>query len=421
MNYKPDPRDVMYRVSGNGQVLKRTYCDENGDITKEDLGFSDSRGIPAAMAIKQRCYHTLTPGTAYARSLHGKACRAGRTEILRKLSWGIPIQHRDCNSLYPYVSQEVYLPKSCVHKPDISRCGWTDVTVQIDDIWLPVLPVEMGGKRDIFFPVGLISGVFYNDEIRYAVQHGAKIIRQGRGCYYTRKVSLKHILAEYYERKRKCSDDEVDYHAAKATLNFGLGFFDRRTPQIYYVLQGWESVLPEGCYPARDGECVEGDLGGTWRKYQRDVIDESNGIFAAAAAMARIELHAQILRLENAGIRSFYCDTDAIIFEDGKNIPENSCRISDKMGDWKNVCTGYAEVFSPKRYIEEDHISGEQRAVLAGLDVDFSAVQAGSVMVQDGPRKKVIFLRNSLPRRAENRAWNILEIPGLLRKYRGSV
>lgn len=202
----------------------------------------------------------------------------GRTEIFRPHTTG-DIRGYDINSMYPFCMKNEF-PEYLMDDPKLAKGkGMGEVTIAIPlDTYVAPLPWRTPNE-ELWYPVGVIRGVWTYDEIRTAESLGARILKVHRasGCnsqirpfnqfvdtlYAKRKEStnpaerlfLKVLMNSLYGKL--ASRSEVTRTVSRFNLvksknqrieevkwiNYHRGLLDYKTPQQPYVNVCWGAMV----------------------------------------------------------------------------------------------------------------------------------------------------------------------------------
>lgn len=342
-------------------TLNREICAYR-DVSGKRHGLSeDYRGRPAQIYLSQVC--KFAPGPQFARDYHIKAYAGGRTEVFayRDVSNALKL---DVNSMYPYVFARypMYDPTSAIEGANLDYDGWTFAKVVQPDFEYPVLPWTLHspkGDENTVYPIGEFQGVWSNRELLYAKETCNLHIREVLGgVHYTRSKNtniINSVIARLYKAKAD-AQTLPERKAAKAVLNSGIGYYDRRPYHYWAVRREMSNMYPPDGVMVSKVRCTQGREWLIFKCPSRDG-DKRNGIFRHVAACARIELHKALMQLHENDNSLLYCDTDCIAFE-GDNNP---LPIGDDLGQWKIESKGRFRAYGRKRYV-----AGE-KAVVAGF------------------------------------------------------
>lgn len=201
--------------------------------------------------------------------------REGHHIILREKN----IRGYDINSMYPYCMKFEF-PEYLMDDPGFTKSkGMAEVTIQIPlDLTIGPLPYRTGND-ELWYPVGVVRGVWTYDEIRYAEGMGSKVLKvhKASGCntlvrpfnqfidtlYAKRKVSkveserlfLKVLMNALYGKiasKNQVTRTVSRYNLIKngskrmeevKWINYHRGLLDYFTPQQSYVNVCWGSMI----------------------------------------------------------------------------------------------------------------------------------------------------------------------------------
>lgn len=146
----------------------------------------------------------------------------GRTEIFKtEMNEGGACF--DVNSLYPAMCKMPLPIERVSPSTDPSQFGFHDVTVRVPDCYLPILWTKNNEKRKLIFPTGTIRGVFFSEELKCAIQNGARVLKFHRGERFTQD---SHVFSEFidtfYQLRLQHPGTAIDY-SAKIMLNSFYG------------------------------------------------------------------------------------------------------------------------------------------------------------------------------------------------------
>lgn len=274
-----------------------------------------------------------------------KAYYGGRVEIF-KMGETKNLKVVDINSCYPFVMREFQYPDTSTIEPstiNTHHFGIGEFTVFVpDDVFIPVLPIKADGK--LFFPKGKFRGWWTYAEVRHAVEHGARIIKEhagegtNSGCR-----PFESFIDTYYElrqgAKKRSAKNEHDVQAK----------FD----DLFYKL--WLNNLYGKWCQHKAGSEMTRDKWPFWKLqkyidhpkfktskigpfYSYETPEEKPPITANymwgvyVTSYSRIYLHKGLSSVHKAGHTLVYCDTDSIMYNPcNTRVPFN---ITSNLGDW---------------------------------------------------------------------------------------
>jgi len=257
----------------------------------------------------------------------------GRVEVYKHE--GHNINAFDVNSMYPFcMLQKIpYAFKGTCKNLDIGDdyYGFARVIIHVPECYIPPLPLRLDR---LYFPTGIITGVWSFEEIRNAERLGAKVLKVLEGySFYTEYLFVDYVNDLY---QWKVSGNETQRTIAKLLLNSLYGKFGQKPEKEMYCL---ERNAPAGSTIIFDAEGKPTEFA----KYSK----RSNGshllphISAAITSKARLEL------LKVLDENSYYCDTDSC-------FTSNTMPIWTKqLGSWEPQGTGHGIFYQPKLYYFE--------------------------------------------------------------------
>lgn len=267
----------------------------------------------------------------------------GRTEIFASHMEG-DIRGYDINSMYPFCMMHDY-PEYLMDDPLLNKAqGMGEVTISIPhDLFVAPLPWRT--KEDsLWYPVGVIRGTWTYDEIRYAEELGAKVLKvhNAYGCN-TLVRPFDEFITTLYE-KRKASKNEAERLFLKVLMNSLYGKIASksqvtRTVSRHTLLNGKTDRMNEV----------------KWINYQRGLLDYFtppppyvNVCWGAMiTANARLLLTKYLAQVKPEKL--IYCDTDSL-YGEGVSLPE-----SNELGGMKlEKRAKVMNVIQPKAYQIDD-------------------------------------------------------------------
>lgn len=232
-----------------------------------------------------------------------KGFSGGRVEVFKQE--GFNCDYYDANSLYP-TQMRGDLPLECIGEAsDVSDYGFHDVTVQSPGLHIPVLGTKQTGK--FIFPNGIIRGVFFSEEIEYALMCGYKILEYHHGYRFNKSDELfKDYVNFFYDMRKTAGNNKALNETAKLFMNSGFGKMGQReerksltfTPDYKNDVEIWGS--PE--------------IFDKFGIYQETSFKRKNFmlVHVAAAITAKGRVHMCRLYHENP-TKLIYTDTDSIV------------------------------------------------------------------------------------------------------------
>jgi hypothetical protein len=114
-----------------------------------------------------------------------------------------------------------------IHKnfrPIENYFGFIECTVDIPkDILFPPLCIKRNGA--LVQPIGIITDVFYSEELKNSLQYGCKILKIHKICHFEKKaIIFKKFVDDFYFR-RLSSTSEIEGYIFKLILNSLYGRF----------------------------------------------------------------------------------------------------------------------------------------------------------------------------------------------------
>jgi hypothetical protein len=239
-----------------------------------------------------------------------KGYYGGRTEIFRREADGI-VSGYDVNSMYPYCMLNEF-PEYLVDDMGFVReKGIIEATVSVptDEFVAPL--VHRGRDGRLTFPVGCFRGVWTYDEVRFAMERGAKLIKvhTAVGCDSLVRPFDFYIHTLYDKRKR--STDPAERLFLKVMMNSLYGKLATkstitRTVSRHTMLTKNSSRIDDVVWINKDRGLLE------FKTPPADYVNVPWG--AMITAYSRLELTRRMHAVNPEKL--VYCDTDSIYVED---------------------------------------------------------------------------------------------------------
>lgn len=247
-----------------------------------------------------------------------RAYFGGRVEAFH-IGTAEDVKAYDFNSLYPSVmlDAEVGLPSSYIYhvKPSrpsryLDHFGQFTGSVYVPDYNVGLLPFRSDGR--LYFPIGHVRGSWTFTELRFALEHGARIEDCESVIYAKQTLTPFHDYIEtlYDLRLKHKAEGNAREVADKLLMNSLYGKFAQHDDGGLQTL-----VMPEGRFDLSDYiGCEPVEIAGR-EMFLKDKTSpvQSPHIHVLWAAeitsRARITLLDSLLAIQNEVI---YCDTDSI-------------------------------------------------------------------------------------------------------------
>jgi len=138
-----------------------------------------------------------------------KAYYGGRNEIYEPI--GYNVFYYDVNSLYPYIMKNHNLPIGSPVFYDANYLksinittfyGFLDVLVEVPTDILPILPFRSSDKYNelgIIYPTGVFRGIYFSEELLFAIEKGCKILRIFGGYAFASDIIFEDFVNRLYE------------------------------------------------------------------------------------------------------------------------------------------------------------------------------------------------------------------------------
>jgi hypothetical protein len=268
---------------------------------------------------------------------------AGRNEIYTPIV-NSPSFYYDINSLYPYIMKTKPLP---IGKPTYrnstyfnseefklnSFYGFVEARVEapLNSKILPILPFRVDDnliKRipnsvdleslmnlGIIYPEGIFEGVFFSEELKYALSNGYKVIEYRQGYQFRELSILFDNFVDRLYNKRLAASSTLEGLFWKSMLNTLYGRFALTTTTI---VNPW--------HDSSDNDTDDNDFINTFNidKYRNVAIS------AAITSWGRIFMHEIIVK---HNLNPFYWDTDGIFVP--KPLPPDLVTENKELGKFR--------------------------------------------------------------------------------------
>jgi len=253
--------------------------------------------------------------TGWAADHAAAAGYGGRTEIhFRGLARRVG--YWDINSSYPNQGGSQILPVSDpVRTRHFSTADVITATVHVPECFAPVLPFRYDGA--LFFPTGTFHGTWIGDELRYAIDCGARVDRVYGMTRFRERLDVRDWFRDLYTLRKSSP-----FHGlfCKILLNSCVGKWRQHQPNTMIKYD-----------PAGDWHRKAKPLGSDYYSLE---LESKRPRFQNLAAWGHILAHARIqLHREGiavAGDRCVMCDTDSVI---GAWTPAPD-RCGSELGQW---------------------------------------------------------------------------------------
>lgn len=287
----------------------------------------------------------------------------GRCEAFRIGKLDHPGKVIDVNSMYPYTMKVTRFPNpkllKVVKDVTVNKFikyylknyeGCVYATVKHKNTWIGYLPVKKGGK--LLFPVGVFSGCWNFNEIRFALEQDAiEIINITRVVYAPAMVSPFVRYVDTLYKKRFATENEFAIYRIKIFMNSLYGKFAQRITEefIYiadmekqmstiqaYILEGkMLKIIP---FNSERKDCFL--MIGSDNSWSKDFSIPSFASYITSAA--RVLLLKELIKKGKKAV--LYCDTDSIFFH-GEHGPDDK-----NLGGWKLENKKITGVYGLKNY-----------------------------------------------------------------------
>ena len=294
----------------------------------------------------------------------------GITEVYKP--YGKNLYYYDVNSLYPYAALNTMPGLNCVYidKIDINMkdyilsdemFGFYYCLIVTNNLYFGLLPVRQtnGG---IFMPEGTITGWYFSEELKFALEHGYNI-QVIRGYKFDKNEKVFNKFVDHFFSKKLYAQNKVVKQEAKSILNhlygrLGMGLSKPITsllsfPDYQEILQTRQIVgnishigdktlvtykkdISQIICEKHDVDfkeaCNYNRINKNIKTFQEsDINNVSICISSAVTAYARIFMNKVKLDVINNKGNIYYTDTDSVITD----VPLNSNIVGSEIGKFK--------------------------------------------------------------------------------------
>jgi hypothetical protein len=312
--------------------------------------------------------------------------RGGATQLFKHS--GKDLYYYDVNSLYPYAMTKPmphhYLGKVQGKDIKLSRFfGFLNVDIYApDSIKVPVLPFSVPDQDRISYPHGHFRGVYFSEELKYALSIGYIIKRINFGYEFSTADLFSDYVNHFYSLKAQASGGEK--YLVKLLLNGLYGYFARSPDNLESKLvndQGFQDIINK--HPILDEFDINQKY--TMVLYNPKIINNSLIQVDGTPVLSNVAVAAAITAYSRVIMNPFkidpnnpcsYTDTDSIFVQ----FALSANKIGLALGLFKDELNGQtikeAIFIKPKCYGYKTSL-GTEKVVIAGFprgDVPFSAL-----------------------------------------------
>lgn len=154
----------------------------------------------------------------------------GRVEIFKQSGFNLKLY--DVNSLYPTIMRKYPIPLEKIRKSrDVFDFGFHKVTIEVPNNYMPVLPYKARVSREkkLIFPTGILTGTWFSEELKLAIQEGARVLKHHEGYEFSQEHDLftDYINKLYRIRLENPGKNALNI-TAKLAMNGLYGKFGQR-------------------------------------------------------------------------------------------------------------------------------------------------------------------------------------------------
>lgn len=313
-----------------------------------------------------------------------KSYYGGRTEVF-KFGKNLNLDVFDINSLYPFIMRNIDLPHpeylKRIENPNINffnkmvlyNCeGFADVEIfQNEKNYFGLLPYKDLKENKLMFPVGKFRTIVNLNELRFAVNHGAKILNVFEVVYSTK--ILKNLLTSFVDdlyKKRIETNDNFDKTTFKLLLNCLYGKFGSKQPKkkIYFKNSKLAiQYIKENNLTNYNFSFFNAKRKDLFLDFDSD-IDLKFSIPLIASYItsgARIHLLKYLLKYKK---EIYYCDTDSLFLKENSNLKH--LILNNDLGNFKKENKKILEIRGLKNYTYLDTEKNKIVDAIKGVSKD---------------------------------------------------
>lgn len=357
----------------------------------------------------------------------------GRTEMYFKGPVPGPVVVADVRSMYPTQMLKAFPDTSTLVRSriDSHEYGIGKFTIQVPDCFIPPLPMRY--EKKLFFPTGRIEGSFTYEEVRNALNCGAKLIKETPGIgTNVRCYPFRQFVNEFY--KLRNSGDEMDKIFYKLLLNNLYGKFAQH---------GDHTVLYGDKQEETELKKLVRKLGPLWvyNEAEEGVAPKSNYMWGVyITSMARVHLHKLLVDVQETANPVLYTDTDSVFWQKQNDVKPKYI-MGTKLGQMDEEIFDRAEFFTLKGYVlEQDKEGGEIKRKTASKGVptrlahDFFTTGKASFQKPNRMREalkrelalnywetvekniRTVYMKRKVNEDGTTRAWNVSELDDAIKQ-----
>lgn len=287
----------------------------------------------------------------------------GRCELFKKGEVRGKIKYADINSMYPSAMRNSY-PDTNTIVPIRSIdtvFGLSQVKITIPKS-LHIGPLPHRGEK-LIYPVGTITGVWTNHEIRHAIERGCRVEKYidgmgtNTGCY-----PFIEFVDHYYGKRLEAANDfEKTFY--KLLLNSSYGKYFQHND--YIECRDSQMTVKEQKYLDAKLQKVLGPLF-FYELPMKEPPSTANYIWGCyVTSYARIHLEKILTEVHNNALL-LYCDTDSAIYLEDETKKPKLWLDQKALGALKVEDYDYANFIMAKGYILRNE-KGEYKTVCKGV------------------------------------------------------
>lgn len=258
----------------------------------------------------------------------------GRCEVFGNIEKGEIILHSDFKGMYAQIMHENFHignKKRIINVKKIKNTGFYNITYS-QNMEIPILPTRINSK--LLFLNGIITGLYWGEEINYFLQEGGEIIKINYGYEWEKEAPVFKKFSEHFLERRDEGIKENFFGKITSNSVFGrlsmnfkftetkiiskkkLFDFKSKNTIIKIISINNIAIVKYKTKNINNGE----------KKNNNNV---SYG--AAITSKARIKLHKGFKEVIKNGGKILYCDTDSIFA--AFKISEYKSKINTNIGE----------------------------------------------------------------------------------------
>jgi hypothetical protein len=257
-----------------------------------------------------------------------------------------PLYLYDVNSMYPAMMRNTlpigrgrFLNESELSNIDIkSFFGFVEVRVNTSETNFPILP-KRHKEGGLAFPNGIIEGVYFSEELRYALENGYELLEIKRACEFDKGEGLFDSYVNSFNKIKEEASEQIRDGVIIREKNLPLYTMGKLMSNALYGKTAQRPITEKAFITDNlsvlenliDSLPLDNEFKIAFVEKDNDLIEfYPVNIAAAITAYSRVLLHSTVTQV---GIKNVvYCDTDSIVTL--KELPKDLIN-NKRLGMWK--------------------------------------------------------------------------------------